>query len=109
MDTSFLDFSPKKKSPVWIPVKVTFIGGERYRLISVDAEARIDFVPGGFETKFRKPFAVPSELLLGSSFREATVHDIEIELPGMVMSMAQMYPKSFPRLVREGQTVGVNP
>jgi hypothetical protein len=89
-------------------VKVVFFGAEKYPLISVDAEARIDFVPGGFETKFKEPFAVPAELLLGSSYREATIWDIEIRLPGLVMSMASMYPKSFPRRVKVGQMVGIH-
>ena len=108
MDLSFLDLSPKKPRQKWIPVEVVFIGAEKYELISVECEVRIDFVKGGFETKFKEPFAVPSELLLGSSFRKTKLFDIEIRLPGMVMSMAKMHPKTFPRLIAEGELVGIN-
>lgn len=107
-DLSFLRLTPRKKSPTWTPAQVTFFGAERYPLIKLDAEVRIDFVPGGFETKFKEPFAVPSELLLGSSFRKTKVFDIEIKLPGFTMSMAKMHPGKFPRLVTEGQVVGIN-
>jgi hypothetical protein len=107
-DLSFLDLSPKKKATKWVPVKVVFIGGENYPLISLDAEAHIEFVPGGFETKFRDPVAVPSELLLGSSFRKTKIFDIELRLPGFTMSLARMHPKKFPRQVYAGEMVGIN-
>ena len=107
-DLSFLDLSPKNRPLKWTPAKVVIFGGERYPLISLDAEVRIDFVPGGFETKFRQPFAVPAEVLLGSSYREATIHDMEIQLPGFTMSMAKMHPGKFPRVVRQGEVVGIN-
>lgn len=107
-DLSFLDLSPRKSSPTWTPVKVVVYGGDRYRMVSVDAEVRIDFVPGGFETKFKDRFAIPAELLIGSCFSETTIFDIEIQLPGLSMSMARMNPKKFPRVVRKGETVGIN-
>jgi hypothetical protein len=108
VDTSFLDLSPKKPSLKWIPIDVVFIGAEKYELISVEAEVIIQFVPGGFETKFKEPFAIPSELLLGSSFRRTKLMDIELRLPGFTMSMAKMHPTKFPRSVQVGELVGIN-
>ena len=108
LNLSFLDLSPKNPVQRWTSAKVVFFGGDRYAMISVDAEVRIDFVPGGFETKFKEPFAVPSELLLGSSFRKTKLFDIEIQLPGFTMSMAKMHPGKFPRTIGEGEMVGIN-
>lgn len=107
-ELNFLDFSRKTPPVKWTPVKVAFIGGENYVLITVDAEVRIDFVPGGFETKFKEPFAIRSELLLGSSFRKTKLFDIELRLPGFTMSMARMKPEKFPRVVAAGEVVGIN-
>ena len=107
MDLSFLNLIPKK-SPRWTPANVVFIGGEGYEMISVAAEVRIDFVRGGFETKFKEQFAVPSELLLGSSYRRSKVFDIEIRLAGLTMSMAKMHPQKFPRVITEGGVVGIH-
>jgi hypothetical protein len=109
VDTSFLDLSPRKKASKWTPAKVVVFGAENYPLISVDAEVRIDFVKGGFETKFREPFAIPSELLLGSSFRKTKVFDMEIRIGDvLVMSMAKMHPDKFPRSIQAGEVVGIN-
>lgn len=108
MELSFLDLSPRPQSLAWTPVKVVFIGAENYALISVDAEVRIEFVPGGFETKFREPFAVPADILLGSAFRRTKIADIEIRMPGFVMSMAKMNPARYPREIVAGQTVRIN-
>jgi len=116
IDLSFLDWTPKKKYRPWILANVVFIGAQNYELIRVEAEVRIDFVPGGFETKFKEPFAVPAELLLGLRFRRTEtcrkhgtqIFDIEIQLPGFTMSMAKMNPKKFPRSIVEGELVGIN-
>jgi hypothetical protein len=112
-DLSFLDLSPKNPVQKWTPAKVVIFGAERYVMISVDAEVHINFVKGGFETKFREPFAIPSELLLGSSFRRTKIFDIEIRIGHgqdvvFVMSMAKMHPNKFPRAVGEGELVGIN-
>lgn len=105
---SFLDLSPKRPCQPWIPAQVTFIGAENYALISVDAEVRIKFVPGGFETKFKETFAVPAELLLGSCFRKTKVFDIVISLPEFAMSMAKMQPGKFPREYEAGELVRIH-
>ena len=108
LDLSFLDLTPRTPVQRWTAAKVVFIGGENYELISVDAEVRMDFVPGGFETKFKEPFAVPAELLIGSSSREARIYDVEIRLPGFTMSLARMHGKKYPRVVRRGELVGIH-
>ena len=107
MDLSFLVLATKQ-TPQWTPASVVFIGAEQYEMISVECEVRIEFVQGGFETKFKEPFAVPSELLLGSSYPRSKVFDIEIRMPGFTMSMAKMHPKKFPRAISEGELVGIN-
>jgi hypothetical protein len=115
-ELSFLDLTPRRNSRKWTPAKVAFIGGEGYTLALVDVEVRIEFVAGGFETKFSKPFAVPSEILLGSKFRRTEagrkhgtkVFDIELRLPGFTMSIARMHPNSFPRTYQPGDIVGLS-
>ena len=104
---SFLDLSPKHKVNQWIPTKVVFIGAENYELGRVRAEVRIQMVEGGFQTLFKAPLDVPADLLLGKQIKQAMIYDIELRMPSLTLSAALLYPGSWPRVIREGESVGL--
>lgn len=106
MNLNFLKTSPPA-GVSWNPVKVIYLGGEGYELRRFDAEARIEVVRGGFHTVFRNKFRIPVDALLGSWCDKAVVTDIQVVMPGVTLSMATMYPETFPRHYVRGQVIGL--
>lgn len=108
-DLEFLSLVPKPPTEEWVPCEVIFSGGEDYVLCSVSAEAMVEIVEGGFKTRFKTPFAIPAENLLGKKIRHGKVTNIELVMPAFTLDMRKMYPTTFPREITVGDVVGINP
>ena len=107
-ELDFLNFKPRPTTDEWVPCEVVFIGGGDYVLCSVSTEAKVEIVRGGFKTKFKKPFAVPAETLLGKKIKQAKIWNIELVMPCFTLDMRTMYPDTFPRTITVGDVVGIN-
>jgi hypothetical protein len=106
MDLSFLKEPAPPASP-YVLSEIVFLGAENYELYRLKADVHILSIEGGFKTRFRKPITIPAEVMMGKKRQPVTVADIEIRMPGMTLSMATMYPRTFPRVFTEGELVGV--